>query len=286
MFLLSFGLNIYMNWIISSVLQKIQTYSQGKELQLAQAIAIDDLKTVNRLLAEGVDPNAKIVGKKLNPLIFLVFTKNWFSLPPDSPYDYGHTLYNITAKTECLHLLLKYQANPNVRDTLGRTVMEIAITWCMPDIVRLLLNFSADPNFPNGEGVTPLMKTVILGVKDARPMTHKQRIAADLIDSGADLDAQGANGMTALMYAARHGRMEMADLLVTKGASLSIKNKQGKTAYDLIPASLYPDRRNYLQKILQEPQLASPVSGGKYYQPPEGDRLLSQILDVVETYEQ
>ena len=277
-----------MNWIISSVLHKIQTYSQGKELQLAQAIASDDLKTVDKLLAEGVDANAKIVGEKLNPLIFLVFTKNWFSLPPDSPYDCGHTLYNITAKTECLHLLLKNQANPNVRDNLGRTVIEIAITWCMPNIVRLLLNFGAEPNFPNAHGVTPLMKTVILGIKDAHPMTDKQRIAADLIDSGADLDAQGANGMTALMYAASHGRMEMADLLVTKGAALGIKNNQGQTAYDLIPPSLYSDRRNYLQKILQKPQLASPVSGGKYYQPPEGDRLFCQILnlDAVKTYEQ
>lgn len=275
-----------MNWIISSVLQKIQTYSQGKELQLAEAIATNQPKTVNRLLAEGVDPNVRIVGEKLNPLIFLVFTKNWFSLPPDSPYNCGHTLYEITAKTECLHLLLKYQANPNVRDNLGRTVMEIAITWCMPNIVRLLLNFGADPNFPNGDGVTPLMKTVILGIRDARPMADKQRIAEDLIDSGADIDAQGTNGMTALMYAASHGRMEMADLLVTKGASLSLEDYQGNNAYDLVPASLYSDSRDYLQKILQEPQFASKETGGKYYQAPEGDRLLSQIIDAVKNYEQ
>lgn len=273
--------------MIASVLQKIQNYSQRKELQLAQAIASNNLQEINRLLEEGIDPNVRIVGEQLNPLIFLVFAKNWFTLPANSPYVRGQTLYEINAKTECLHLLLKYQANPNVRDNLGRTVLEIAITWCMPNIVRLLLSFGADPNFTSADGVYPLMKAVMLGIRDARPMAQKLKIAEDLIDSGAEVDALGGNGRTALMYAASHGRMEMADLLVTKGALLSIEDRVGNTAFDLIPDSLCKERRDYLQKILREPQFtATPtVTARKYYQPPEGDRLLGVILEAANNRE-
>lgn len=272
--------------MILNVLQKIQTYSQNQELRLAQAIASNNLKEATRLLEAGVDPNVKIVGEQLNPLIFLVFAKNWFTLPPNSPYERGKTLYDITAKAECLHLLLKYQANPNVRDNLGRTVLAIAITWCMPDIVRLLLSFDADPNFTSADGVTPLMKTVMLGIRDAQPMAHKLKIAEDLIDSGADINAQIKDGTTALMYAASNGRMEMADLLVSKGALLSIKNDEGKTAYDLVPDLLHPERRDYLQKILREPPPTATETTKKYYQAPEGDRLLSLILDAVNSKDQ
>lgn len=272
-----------MSWVISSVFDRIRTYSKVQELRLAEAVAESDLTQIKRLLKQGVDPNVKIVGTQPSPLIFLTFTKNWFTIPGGFNGDRTKHLYEIKSKQKCLQLLLEQGANPNVRDSFGRTMLSIAITWCMPDTVRLLLDFNADPNLRDKNALTPLMKAVILGIEDARPMVDKLRIAEHLIDSGANLDAAMEDGTTALMYAAAHARMEMADLLVAKGASLSLQDWRGNRALDLVQPWLHPTRRNYLQQILTKSRIS--IQQGRYYTEPEGDRLLHNFLTAAKTVE-
>ena len=221
-----------MSWIIK-VVEKIRLYSQRQELSLAKAVATNDVAAVKKLLEQGVDPNTKIVGQASQSLIFSVFEKVWFTLPQELISDRSRTSYYITAKEKCLRLLLEYKANPNVRDSLGRSVLEIAILWCMPHIVKLLLLNGADPNFRDKNGITPLMKTAILGIQDARPIKDKLQIIMHLIESGAEIDAQTPDGKTALMYATGNARMEIVELLVSSGASLSVTDSQGNQARDI-----------------------------------------------------
>ena len=267
-----------MSWVIFDWISKRNNYSHLQELKLAEAIAANNPKTVKNLLKQGVDPNLKIVGQNQEAIIFLCFAKQYFNLPAGYLSDRERTSYRLVAQKECLELLLVFGADPNLRDSLGRTLLDIAILWCMPDIVKLLLLHGADPNTKDRHGITPLMKTAILGIEDARPQSDKLKIAIHLIESGAELDAQAPDGKTALMYATGNSRLQMVELLISSGASVSICDRFGNRADDIIDRGVTPQQRVYLQKILTQP----PIDLLKYqYQNliPEGNRLLKSLLD-------
>jgi ankyrin repeat protein len=266
------------SWIIYHLVKKHHAFGSIQELKLAEAVASNDILRVKKLLEQGVDPNVRLVGQAYEPLIFLAFSKDLFTLPLEKLGDRPKTSYAIVAKSKCLSLLLQHGAEPNVRDSKGRTVLEIAILWCLIDTVKLLLLNGADPNFRAKNGKTPLMKAAILGIQDARPMQHKLQIMMYLLDSGAEIDAQTPEGKTALMYAVINSRLEVVELLVGSGASLTITDHQGNQAKDMINEFSSPQQQDYLRKILSQPQ----ANIGKYkYQAfiPEGDRLLEPIID-------
>jgi uncharacterized protein len=271
-----------LSWEILNVVGQLASYSRKPEIELAEAVANDDVTELEKLLRRGIDPNIRIVSQNLNPLIFLAFQKNSFTLPPSLSHNVRQELYEIVPKTDCLRCLLKHGANPNSRNNLGKTVLDLAIIWCLPDTVKLLVEYGADVNLGDRQGVTPLMKTVILGIKDARSMADKLQISQYILDSGADINARTVDGTTALMYAVRNCRLEMMEWLLARGASLSITDEGGNRACDLIPKSLPSDRYEHLYEILTpaplNPDDPTPDE-------PEGDRLLKVILTALQEIE-
>jgi uncharacterized protein len=266
------------SWIIYHLVKKHQAFGNIQELKLAEAVANNDLVMVKKLLDKGVDPNVRLVGQAHEPLIFLAFSKDLFTLPLEKIGDRPKTSYTIAAKSKCLSLLLQHGAEPNVRDSKGRTVLDIAILWCLTDTVKLLLLNGADPNFKAKNGQTPLMKAAILGIQDARPMQHKLQIMMYLLDSGAEIDAQTPEGKTALMYAVANSRLEVVELLVSSGASVTIRDHQGNQAKDMINEVSSPQQQDDLRKILSQPELN--IAKYKYQALiPEGDRLLAPIIN-------
>lgn len=254
-----------MSWVIFNIAEQIRAKSRRQELKLAEAIAVDNVAQVKQLLQRGVNPDARVVGQGNEPIIFLIFEKNWFTLPKVMGDRFNS--YTLTVKEQCLRLLLKYGADPDLRDSLGRTVLEIAIVWCMPDLVKLLLLHDANPNSRGKNQLTPLMKTAILGIEDARPMFDKLQIIMHLIDSGAELEARSPSGKTALMYATGNARQEVAELLISSGASLTINSDRVRETID----NTSEQRSTQTSKNLVKEKYQKFV--------PEGDRLLAPLLN-------
>jgi 26S proteasome non-ATPase regulatory subunit 10 len=50
-----------------------------------------------------------------------------------------------------------------------------------------------------------------------------------LLEHGYDVNARDDNGDTALYYALSHGNLEMADFLLSKGATIDVSNRHGYT---------------------------------------------------------
>lgn len=92
-------------------------------------------------------------------------------------------------------------------------------------MVDFLLSHGAGVNARGPAGSTPLQDAALGG--------HAV-VAALLLDKGADLNARDAeSGSTALHIAASYGRRDVVLLLLDRGADRRIRNKAGKTPYDL-----------------------------------------------------
>ena len=127
---------------------------------------------------------------------------------------HGHEAdYNIEAKTYVLSKILETcdEEDVNSRDDKGRTALHWAASYYDWDEL-------------------------------------KTRLAALLVDAGADVNAIDDEGKTPLMYAVkevglwRETALESVGFLVSHGADITQRDKEGKTALDLFTAD-YADRK-------------------------------------------
>lgn len=121
----------------------------------------------------------------------------------------------------------------------GYTPLEVAIGEDQLFAARALIDAGAKVNVASGsQKITPLMLVASQLSKQARA-THLAAgqtpidIAELLIAKGAEVDAKSAAGVTALMVAAGHNNAPMIGLLLGKGANPALKNNVGKTALDI-----------------------------------------------------
>lgn len=70
-------------------------------------------------------------------------------------------------------------------------------------------------------GATTLMSMAYMGAAE---------LAQDLVQRGAELEAEDEDGFTALMYAANAGQEQVLELLIRVGADVNHRDRQGSTA--------------------------------------------------------
>jgi ankyrin repeat protein len=217
------------------------------------ASAMGNAKAVDLLLDNGADPNA-VDRNGYAPLHKAV---------RDS--DYGIDVERKDAILAIVKSLLKHGADPNLRIKQDKamaaaeikaganafygkrtavTVTEIILQGSTPlvlaaevnnlEVIKALVEAEADPNIPTESGTTALMMASGVGtdVQRAREPDERAVVAQTaryLVEHGAEVNAAGQFGWTALHGAAYQGLNEEIEYLVSKGAKIDQKDNFGQT---------------------------------------------------------
>ena len=152
---------------------------------------------------------------------------------------------------ELVKALLAHGANPNARivqeppqlplccripgskiSLVGATPFLLAAAASDPSIMRDLAASGADPLLATEKKVTPLMVAAGLGrFQDRKQSEEKSALEAVklAVELGADINAVGENGWTAVHGAAYTGADAILQFLADKGAHWDVKDKFGQT---------------------------------------------------------
>jgi len=123
-------------------------------------------------------------------------------------------------------------ADPETREIDGDTaLMRVShyTTKAVKSFIEMLIKYGADITSKNNMGETALHQAAKRGRLEA---------ATVLLENSAEIDARDNYHRTPLMMAAANCRnAEVIDLLVEKGADLTLKERTGKTALELAKAN-------------------------------------------------
>jgi ankyrin repeat protein len=181
--------------------------------------------------------------------------------------------------------LLAHGANVNARDVDGRTALGFSMRMRKPETIRLLLARGADPNLACiSDGTTPLM--LAIGKEQfGGPMgdwafsQDHLAIVVDLLKSGANVDAGDKSGETALMKAARTGKVEIITALLDRGAQPQLKNDQSQTSADIARAM---GHKKAIEALLGKRPHEGPIKIQIEATPVSNEDLMKKIRDALE----
>jgi len=207
---------------------------KGTALIIASTMGQTDI--VAAMLDKGADPNYRDANS---------FTALHAAVR-DS--DYGEDGPQRAAAVASVKVLLAHGADVNARlnqekptvrglDELafqGATPLALAAEVNNLDAIKALVAGGADPNIPTEKGTTPLMLAAGAATDVQRARSIEERaMAIDtakyLVDHGADVNAVGEFGWTALHAASYQGLNDLIEFLVNKGAKPDVKDQLGQT---------------------------------------------------------
>jgi uncharacterized protein len=184
---------------------------------------------------------------------------------------------------ELIKILLQRGANPNAQtrevpptrrhvlpttgslswvDFTGQTPFITAALSGDVTVMRLLLQYGADPHIKTHQGSTALMAAAGINWQffqtfDEGPDKLLEAVKL-CVELGQDVNATNSMGLTAIMGAANRGSDDIIQYLVEKGARLDIKDKEGRTALNwaegvflaTIPQKPKPSSMELINKLL------------------------------------
>ncbi|KAI9915380.1 hypothetical protein PsorP6_006992 [Peronosclerospora sorghi] len=132
----------------------------------------------------------------------------------------------VNGAQEVVDLLLEARADPNFQDARGRSPLHWAARLSKLSVVRALLEAGADPNLLDGDDRTPL-----LCAASGRDATRE--LFALLTSAGAEINYQlPTTGDTALHVAVREDNEASALAILATGGNLMTINRQGLRPLD------------------------------------------------------
>lgn len=125
----------------------------------------------------------------------------------------------VESKPALVPTIIKYGANPNVSDSLGKPVLWLAVAKSNMENVQYLIAAGAELNVRDvKKGATPLMIAVT---------AKNEEMVKYLLSLKADPNVLDADGLNALAYAILTEQPNMLSILAQGGADVNAKDKQG-----------------------------------------------------------
>jgi ankyrin repeat protein len=147
----------------------------------------------------------------------------------------------IAGNPEVVQLLLIKDTDVNMRGYAGGTLLMLAADKDL-SLVKFLVDRGADVNIKDNDGETALM----IAVKSFNESSLSS--VKYLIDRRADVNAVNNKGETALILAVKRGKADMVTLLTAGGSTLSLKDKEGKSAWTYAVEGSNPALVSLLEK--------------------------------------
>jgi ankyrin repeat protein len=195
------------------------------------------------LLGKGADPNAADAYGRA-ALFAAIDLRNFnHEKYGDLPTDGKDPIHLIRA-------LLQKRADPNARtETVPvHGLMQFDASWVNFDgqtpfvraalsgdieVMRLLLEFGANPNISTKQGTTALMAASGINWIPGQTFSHPESEYVDAVklclERGADVNASNSLGFTAMHGAANRGWESVIKILAEHGAKVDVKDKEGRT---------------------------------------------------------
>jgi uncharacterized protein len=221
-------------------------FSDPQVIALAVAAEHNDVAAIDRLIASGVNVNAR--GKDgMTPLLWAMWAKS---------------------KGGFQHLLEK-GADPNIQ-LQNKDAEEASVTSTAAecgndsDWLTLVLKHGANPNLLRHRGITTFTKQedgswkkefTLLGptpIFDAIDSCRRDHVDW-LIKAGAKINFQDGYGDTPLLYAADHCRFDYVYTLLLAGADFRLKNRHGIDLARVMrdePPAMFEEQRPWRAKVI------------------------------------
>lgn len=159
--------------------------------------------------------------------------------------SYGHS--------EIVQLLLANGANLEIKDRIGWTALFAASSYAQPDMAQSLISAGAQVNIRDNRGDTPLHVAALI-----LPGYSEREVVSTLVENGAEVNAVNPNsGYTPLQWAVINGNEKVAAILLEHGADPTIKDHWGRTALDVALKSKRTNLVELLKPLLAEESVES-----------------------------
>lgn len=232
--------------------EKLEAWlAEGADLtqELSNAVLASSQERIRFLVKKGADINAldpqgyapvHTAARKRHPELISLFAdlKADLNLPDaDGMTPLQHAVMRNHVPT--VKMLLERGADIEKPNKEGYSPLALALAELKFEVAKVLLDAGAHIDTTAGpEALTPLMiaasqvspgEGAIFLPGSTRPID----LARELMQKGANVNAQSKSGVTPLMIAAARNVAPMIGLLVQSGAKLDLKSEQGKTAADI-----------------------------------------------------
>ncbi|CAF1266169.1 unnamed protein product [Rotaria magnacalcarata] len=225
-----------------------------------------DVDIIRFFIENGADPNQTESEHHLTPIHVLC----------DAEY-HGQSLRQ-KDRADLIRLLIKHGAQVNHLDRSSMAAIHKAVIHDRPECVEVLMDAHADPNVAF-MGDTPLsiaarhnrrkIVQILIGHKETN-VNHRNDqggtalhfASAGIVDSpecidlllshGAKVNAQDLKNNTAAMVACFFNKPRILGTLIRAGADLTVRNNEGKDAYDVAVEKEFDECKETVAKQLEK----------------------------------